>query len=273
MSKIYGTWLGDDVLLVILGVIVPGQEVLRISAAPDGRIMIEQFWYKSVVPEQSEDLMWGEDGTYQGRVMTGVFERGSTEGQWHGPQFMDETYTFYHDITFDYGRAEQLFVMTRLNHFELPVRFRHSGDVLVLDTQGFVMPDRFAQARTVTYSRVDDHAPDLAMQIVRSMLISATEHFDCLTHQISAREGPFFDAMAPYTFDDIETAITQKHATEISMMAQMDAMRALDDVPDDVRDRLMATMEQKLVLSSSPVILKLDEVLGTQRTSGCVNLR
>lgn len=193
-EALYGTWLGDDVLNQVIGRFVPGQEVLRLEpgARPDS-IALRQFWMKSNVA-QGIPYPWHPVDGYQGIVAEGPLVASDAPGHYRPG---GERPILYGGLSLEFERGHDLLVKSRINHFERGVAFSRAGDTLVMTAEILDPLERTLSSRTMTYTRVADTAPDLAIQLVRMLEISQTLYFDCFVHQISDGAGPLIDAMAP----------------------------------------------------------------------------
>lgn len=217
-EDLYGTWLGDDVLLYVTGAAVPGQEVLRIApmAAQDG-IAVRQLWYKAITAPGTA-YPWDIGQGYTGVIAEGVL----------APQDQPGTYRARYDapiryggLNFEYERGFDLFVKARINHFQGPVSFSRVGDTLVMTTETMDPLLREPESRIVTYTRVDETAPDLAIMLVRLLNISQARHFECFIHQISDGKGSLIDAMAPLDPEGVVRVLGPLHDVGIRFEATM----------------------------------------------------
>ena len=84
-SELYGTWLGDFTLHYLAGLVVAGQEVLRIEPIAVGdRLRVTQYWFKASVPR---DFPWNEAAGYHGIVA--VADLPGRKGKWSYDPFGD----------------------------------------------------------------------------------------------------------------------------------------------------------------------------------------
>jgi len=206
LSDLHGTWLGDDVLLYLAGIALPGQEVLRIGPGPTpGTLRFEQLWYKAQTPDRPF-MLWEQGRGYSGMVAEGVLEPDATPGTFRvNPA--DESAIRYGTARLEHSRGEDLWVRQRLNRFEGSVTPTLHGDVLVLRAEVIDPLARSVSMLTDTYARVADTAPDRAILLVAALEVSQAVFFDCLTHQLTDGEGPLIDALAPFSQDEVATTL------------------------------------------------------------------
>lgn len=198
-AELHGTWLGDDVLGPVAGLTVAGQEVLRIApGAEPGTLDIRQDWVKAVLPN-GQPLPFTPEAGYTGWLARGTLhpETGRKGGYAPG----DAPFT-YSGRTFEFERSWDLSVKYKLNYFDLPLTFLRDGDTLVL-RYAYTDPwTREETENTVTFTRVADDAPDIAILLVAALEQSQTRSFDCFTHQLSDGQGALIDAFAPLSPDE-----------------------------------------------------------------------
>lgn len=204
LAQLHGTWLGDRVLSYLEGITVPGQEVLVFAPgeAP-GTVNVTQYWMKAAAFQAPESL-WSEEGRYIGIAAEATLE---PDG---GGQIVVADYgeaIRYGYRRLEHERSSDLWVKTQLNHFELPFALRLHGDVLVLDGGLRSAVTRQSAAYSRSYTRVAPDAAELALATVMAFEISQGRNFDCLAHQITAGEGPLFEALAPAGIAELDALL------------------------------------------------------------------
>jgi len=81
-DDLFGTWLGDDVLLYLMGVVVLGQEVLTISPGEEpGSIRVRQYWIKSTTPDQ-QAFPWDIEDGYKGDLAEAMLNPQQVAGEY-----------------------------------------------------------------------------------------------------------------------------------------------------------------------------------------------
>lgn len=218
-ADVIGTWLGDDVLLYVQGLVVAGQEVLRISAGEGGGIVVEQFWFKAIPPGQRMPY-WDMETGYAGLVSRIEYGGTSFEGQWELSFGDPASYT---GLTFEHERSHDLFVMQQLHRTETGgLLLALAGDTLVMRGEVLSQPLRLPLRPTLaTFTRAADGSHDLALQLVVIFQQSQARFFECLTHQISEGAGPFADAVAPYGMAEVQVLADRLFEAEVSRDAVM----------------------------------------------------
>ncbi|MCR8725328.1 hypothetical protein [Frigidibacter sp. ROC022] len=268
-SRLYGTWLGDDVLDYVAGIAVPGQEVLVIGPGEGpGQIAFRQYWIKASVPAGPESL-WDETGTYQGLLAEGVLDpQGDAPGRYGVQPFSDMPMIRYHHPVLEWERSANLGVWQRLNHFEQPLTFALAGEVLVAQTQKRSWPGREDTPALVTYTRVAEGAPELALLMVQVLELSQAKNFDCLTHQISEGQGPLVQALAPVTLEEVRANLLRQVALLIERKELMEQARN-GGLTDEQRDRIPVVLDRMMGLSEAAPFTALRGTVRKGTVIGC----
>ena len=209
-AALAGTWMSDDILLGVAGVMVPGQEMLLIGAPlpvpaqprpaseilgpRPGSLPVSQYWYRAVAPYGG--ALWNEDDDYFGLVVTGHLTQTGTGGFDNNPIIPSLDYV---DNMLSQERTEDLFLKGRLNIFERGVSFALSDETLVVTYEAPKPIMRQGTARQRTYHRVAPGSPDAALRMVSGMGLPAMPYFGCLTRMISTGDPALAAAMAPLT--------------------------------------------------------------------------
>ncbi|MDF0600109.1 hypothetical protein P1J78_05140 [Psychromarinibacter sp. C21-152] len=258
-EQLYGTWLGDNVLGYVAGIMVPGQEVLRIAPgeAP-GSLHVRQYWIKAVLPDGAP-MPWTPGAGYAGLLSEGrLIPGGGRKGGY--TRDYDDSFA-YSGRSFEFDRSVDLFVKFSVNYFERPLAFLRDGDTLVIRYNRMDPYMREDTEDTATFTRVADDAPDIAILLVAAGELSQAQHFDCLSHQISEGQGPLFDALAP-----LSPAETVRLLEPVAMA---DAERyALSRVTPDAQgadwaERMQAVAEGLIALYDDPEFRPLMEALAS----------
>lgn len=185
-ASLAGTWLSDDIFLMVAGVVVPGQEVLVVGeplpapdgapdgapdptmAPPAGSLPISQYWYHGIAPPRLASV-WNQKNEYYGLIASGHLPPDGKGG------FADNgirPFLDYAGITIMPERAEDLFLKSRLNIFQREVGFALASDGSAADTLvvafDAAMPiQRIWTERKRTYHRVAPDSPDAALRMGR----------------------------------------------------------------------------------------------------------
>ncbi|WP_323771118.1 hypothetical protein [Antarctobacter sp.] len=250
LSELHGVWLGDLVLQYLLGVTVPGQEMLVFGPGKEpGTLAVTQYWMKAVAPPANS--FWTEDGTYLGVAAEAMLER-DKDGAFNVAQYGDAIR--YGSVQLEHERSYDLAIKAQLNHFELGFDLRLAGDVLVLEgalrDPGTRDPMEYAR----TYTRIAPGAAELALATIATFELSQSRNFDCLTHQISDGAGPLIDAVGADGIAGLRDLILRLIANG---MRRERLAEALGDIDDDAeRDRLRQELgdaiESYLAITSAP---------------------
>lgn len=261
-ADLYGTWLGDDVLLYLSGITVPGQEVLRIGPGREaGQIEIRQYWVKPILTA-SAGLGLDTEGRYDGLVASGTLVPQQDGYSAFVPPLQGLTYT---GKTFEFSRADDLRVMAQINHFDETVILKLARiaqeEILVLHSAVRDVA-RNREPRQATYTKVAEGAPDLAITLLSLHAQSMALHFDCLTHQISEGKGPLFEAIAPVSLEALRTATMR--AAQASQSSRQ-VLAELLAVKDRTKEQTDEARRQRLVAGDAmadPVVVAPQEAFG-----------
>ena len=262
-ADLYGTWLGDDVILAVAGITVAGQEVLRLGPGEDGGLAVTQYWYKAVTPN-SPALPYDPEAGYLGLVAEGTLPPSGPPGRFEG-ELLGEAEIAYGTLRLEYERSHDLWVRARLNRFERPVEMALAGDTLVIRSDQVTPVKRSLAEQVDTFTRVAPGAPDLALLIVSFLEISQTAHFECFVHQLSDGRGPLLEALAPHGPEALRQALTAMVANEV----QMAALRAQEPPP---LDEMRALLEARIALMQAPTLRHLIDRIGAGADLGCAPL-
>ncbi|WP_420397784.1 hypothetical protein [Nioella sp.] len=250
-AALYGTWLSDDALLYLSGITVPGTEVLEIGpGAEEGEIEIVQYWIKPNIPGY-DIVPWEEDSGYDGWVSRGMFRPDGREGVYAPVSFGPGMLT-YSGLRLEHERSHELFVLSQLNHFELPVTFLRDGDVLVLESDRRDPLSRNLTPVLSTYTRVDADAVDMALQLVVAAELSYGRFFDCFVHQLSDNEGPLIAAFTPYSTTDARDWVDSLWSASLERTALMAELRS-DTPPENGSALMQEFMERYVALIETPI--------------------
>lgn len=268
-EDLYGTWLGDDVLSYVAGVTVPGQEVLRIgpSEVPD-RIATTQSWYKAATPNLPS-LPWSDPEGYLGIVAEGELVSDVAPGQWAMDPFGARSIR-YGAYPLEWERSYDLYVRGELNHFERSLAFRIVGDVLVMEAEVMNPISRETTVKQLTYTRVPDLAPDLALLTGVAMERSQAQTFDCFTHQLGEADSPLLQAMAPLTVDEMLDGVSDYLVLQGKREALVVA--GAGSLPADAQAEVDALDAQIAEAGKSPAMRKIVEMQESGSDYGCVPL-
>lgn len=265
-SELYGTWLSDDVLFQVLGLAVGGQEVLRISEGPrPDTVMIEQFWYAAGLLLNPVPF---KDGRYSVVVAKGPL-RPSRDGTAFEMDYFENPMVFAGPILSPEARGTELWILSRINHFDVGVSFARDGDTLVLKAMHRSPEMWLTTQSTHTYTRVADWAPDLAYLVVRNFELSQTRHFECLVHQFSEGTGAFVEGLGPDGIEQLRSDLEGMIAFQAERDEMMKRLRS-DDKPDP--DTLTATLNRGIELTNAPMMVRAREALADGGTSGCPSI-
>ncbi|MGI3184835.1 hypothetical protein [Nioella aestuarii] len=265
VEQLYGTWLGDDVLRYLSGVSVPGTEMLVIEPGEtEGSLFITQYWLKPNVPD-SDLLPWDDEG-YAGWVSRGALIP-LADGRFQPGYFGEEAIT-YSGLRLEQERAYELHVLSELNHFELTVQFRQSGDALVLESERLHPLTRDPAPFVTTYTRVDRQAVDMALLLVVALELSYGRYFDCFAHQLTEAEGPLLDVFQPYGVADAQTWLNQLLSSTMARMELIEQM-ASDTPPEDGSERMTELMEAFIAFIDSPLNQHFVDRLNGAEDLGC----
>ncbi|MCG6902212.1 MAG: hypothetical protein LJE68_05970 [Rhodobacter sp.] len=246
-SRLYGTWLGDDVLMTIAGLAAPGQEVLKISAgaAPDS-LQIRQYWIKAAFPE-GQEFPWEDAAGYGGWVSAGTVFADGGPGRYRAEPYQDSFR--YSGISFEFGRSDDLWVKSQVNHFEGGIGLALDGAALVLRSETRDPRTLQLAPRVTTYTRVAEGAPDLAILLVAMTELSQARTFECFTHQISDRAGPLIDAIAPLSPEDLRAMLSQRAQLHIKISSLRDK-RPLDVPMSEADQATLQTLTEQMVAAN-----------------------
>lgn len=264
-----GTWLSDDVIGSVVGALVAGQEVLRVAPGETpGTLFVTQFWMKAVAPEGAGPL-WSDDAAYRGIVAEGTLsDRGN--GRYEAAS---DGAIVYSGRSFEASRSYDLLIMLYLNHFEWGVTLGRAGDVLVLEGT-FRNPQSGADERkTLTYTRVADEAPELAMMAVVGLAIPQVRLFDCLTHQFSDGRGPLFEALSPMEPAQVVALVRENFRIDLEREMVLRRIEARGAPTAADRAALMAVTERARALYEAGALRRLDAVMRDAERSGCAMFR
>jgi len=265
VEALYGAWLGDDALRYLSRVSLPGTELLIIGPGQeDGSLFITQYWLKANVPD-SDLLPWDDEG-YAGWVARGHLT--PLGGGRYAPGFFQDEAFVYSGIRLEHGRSYELRVLDELNHFEIPLTFRRSGDVLVLDSERLHPLARTLTPHVTTYTRVDRQAVDMALMLVVALERSYGRDFDCFVHQLSVGAGPLIDAFAPYGIEDVRTWLDALLANNTARMALIEQMES-DTPPSDAAARMQDYSDAYFSIIQSPMNLHFVDRLANANALGC----
>lgn len=262
-TKLYGTWLGDDVLSYVMGVTVPGQEVLVIS--PGSRpytLTVQQYWMKAVAPYHQEPL-WDTEGSYQGQIAKVELYQSSDE-IWRVEEF--ENPPVFGARQIEHERHHDLWIKSQLNHFELGPKLLMAEDTLVLSGERFVPLTRKTQTYDMTYTRVANGAPEMALAMAAAFEFSQTQTFECLTHHISDGRAPFLAALGGLDIQGLDVVLREMIGN-VSRRETLDKkLRAIES--ESERDALMSEMKSLIQFSMQvyqrPDVQALTEQLSSQ---------
>lgn len=265
IENLYGTWLGDDALRYLSGVSVPGTEMLVIEPGEtEGSLFITQYWLKPNVPD-SDLLPWDDEG-YAGWVSRGALIP-LADGRFQPGYFGDEAIA-YSGLRLEQERAYELHVLSELNHFEMPLRFRQSGDDLVLESERLHPLSRIPAPHVTTYTRVDRQAVDMALLLVVALDLSYGQNFDCFTHQLSDGEGPLLEAFQPYGIEEAQTWLDHLMSLTTARMELVDQM-ASDTPPENASEHMTEVMEAFVTFLGSPLNQHFTSRLNGADSLGC----
>lgn len=266
-EALYGTWLSDDALLYMTGITVPGTEVLEIGpGSEEGQIGVVQYWIKPNLPDFSS-LPWDMEDGYQGWITRGELRSEARAGV-YAPVLFGDGVMAYSGLQLEHERSYDLFVLSQLNHFELPVTFLRDGDVLVMESDRRDPVSRDLSPVLRTYTRVDAAAVDFALQLVVAAELSYGRFFDCFVHQLSDGEGPLIDAFAPYSTADARDWINSLWSASLEREALMAELRS-DTPPEDGSALMQEFMERYVALIETPINRHFVEVLNGGADLGC----
>lgn len=265
VEQLYGTWLGDDALRYLSRVSVPGTEMLVIGPGEsEGSLSITQYWLKANVPDS--DLLPWDDGGYAGWVSRGTLNP-LADGRFQ-PELFGEEAIAYSGLRLEHERAYELHVLSELNHFELTVQFRQTGDALVLESERLHPLSRIPAPFVTTYTRVDRQAVDMALLLVVGLDLSYGRYFDCFAHQLTEGEGPLLDAFQPYGVADAQIWLDQLLSTTVARFELMEQM-ASDTPPEDGSERMAEVMQAFVSFIQSPLNQHFVDRLNGAEDLGC----
>ncbi|WP_417207027.1 hypothetical protein [Antarctobacter sp.] len=250
LSELHGVWLGDLVLPYLLGVTVPGQEVLEIAPGREaGTLTVTQYWMKAVSPPSGP--LWSEEGDYLGVAARAVLEQDS-DGAFVVARQGEKIR--YGSVQLEFERSYDLVVKMQLNHFELPFTLRLAEPVLVLEGALRDPVTRDPQNYARTYTRIAPGAADLALGTILAFSLSQSRNFDCLSHQISDGAGPLIDAVGADGIEGLRDLVRRMIANGMRRERLAEALGDTDDDAerDRLRQELRDAMESYLAISSAP---------------------
>lgn len=266
-AEIYGTWLGDNVLQYVQGLVVPGQEVLRITPGVDaGSIRIRQYWIKASLPV-GYSFPWDAEDGYQGLVTETVLLPDQRKGKFKADIYGRGSH--YSEHSFEFDRSYDLWVKSHLNYFEDSVDFALDGDALVLRFSRREPILREFTPDLATFSRVANGAPDFAILLIKALELSQARNFDCFTNQISAGKGALIDAMAPSSAQEIRRILGQMASVQIKLDSLIAENRSGAASSDAHREAMMIVMEESIELRSTPVFENVISHLADNKDLGC----
>lgn len=247
-ARLHGAWLGDDMLSFLLGVTVPGQELLLIEAGGTPEtVKVTQYWIKAAAPEPARPL-WSEQGEYLGVVAELTLE--ARGGGKFSPPYAGET-VLYGARQLEFERSYDLHVKSKINHFELPVLLSLHEGVLVLRGQQRNPVTRDLFDTRTSYTRVDADAAELALGIVTVFELSQGRNFDCLAHQLTEGTGPLFEVIAPDGRAELDSFVRQLIGMGVARTGMANALTATTDADERARLRseMMAWIEDYTALT------------------------
>lgn len=224
-AALAGTWMSDDILLGVAGVMVPGQEVLVIgdpvpdtgnprAMPPAGSLPVSQYWFHGFNP--GTQPVWNEKDEYFGLILSGHLVPDGAGGYAasHLPPLLD-----YAGITILPERTEDLFLKSRLNLFQRDVGLALAQDTLVLTYDAPIPIARIWSERIRTYHRVSPGAPEAALRMVRGADLSMMPNFNCLALKISAEDPALLAAIAPMTLAEFDALLRESNQWDRDRMA------------------------------------------------------
>ena len=238
LADLQGFWLGDLVLPYLLGVTVPGQEVLVLEPGEQpGTLKVTQYWMRALSLPNAP--LWTEDGRYTGIAAEAELFLGS-DGSFAANIYGDAVH--YGTAMLEADRSYDLFVKSQLNHFELPFTLRRAEDVLVLEGSLRDPAKRDPQDYTRTYTRIAPGAAELALGIVLTFELSQARNMDCLAHQITAGKGPLFEVLGEGGLPELERFVRRSISEGMHRERLSRELRGVED--EDERARLLAEMRE-----------------------------
>ena len=240
LSQLHGAWLGDLVLPYLLGITVPGQEVLFFAPGDDpDTVRVTQYWMRALTLPHSP--LWSDEGQYVGVAAEATLERDG-DGRFKVADFGESLR--YGTLRFEDPRSYDLMVKAQLNHFELPFSLGRSGDVMVLDGALRDPTTRDPRAYKRTYTRIAPEAAELALATVLSFELSQARYMDCLAHQITEGRGPLFDALGEDGLPSLERFVRRTIGDGVRRDRLARDLRAAKDKAR--RDALKAEMKETM---------------------------
>ncbi len=269
ISETIGVWISDNHASQLLAEISPGQEVLRITPGTSERfIRISQQYYKEIIPSGGR-FNQPMATQFRAQISSGELVVPSNLSGQFRPDF--EHQFQYENQTFEIGRAEQLLVLDRLNHFEYPLQFRISGNRLVMQSQQIDLGNwRRLKEVTHTYVRVAAKAPDQAMRLVRFFGLSQTLCFVSFTHQLSDGRGPLVDAFGPYSANEMLAFSQQFMVLQAESGAMMQLPRGSEQSENTRSKRIRAIIQEMDDLEQQPISQHIQRIVTDTAALGCL---
>ncbi|MDD9732934.1 hypothetical protein PVW46_23800 [Mameliella sp. AT18] len=250
LSQLHGAWLGDLVLPYLLGITVPGQEVLVFAPGdePD-TVRVTQYWMRALTLPHSP--LWSDEGQYAGVAAEATLER-DDDGRFKVAGFGESLR--YGTLRLEDPRSYDLLVKAQLNHFELPFSLGRAGDVLVLDGALRDPTTRDPGGYKRTYTRIAPEAAELALATVLTFELSQARYMDCLAHQITEGQGPLFDALGEGGLPSLEHFVRESVGDAMVTDRQSGQLRSATDEAERkrLREVLRASAEARVAQFSDP---------------------
>lgn len=242
-AQLHGTWLGDDVLMYLAGVVVPGQEVLKIAAGPEpGSLHIRQYWIKTGAgPDRA--LPWVAGEGYAGLVTETWLFRDDPGKGFRADYFGSENR--HGNLSLEVDRAYDLVVKQWLDRFSAQVWPALDGNALVLRHERQDGLTREYSEVVATFTRVAEGAPDAAILLVAALEVSQAQNFECFTNQISAGRGPLIDALAPEGVDGV-VAMLERRALLVAEIERLRASLPPRVLPDEAHKAAMRELGKQM---------------------------
>ncbi|MBL4807154.1 MAG: hypothetical protein JKY31_07680 [Rhodobacteraceae bacterium] len=267
IAELVGTWLSDDVGMVLEGKITPSQDVLVIAPNWDGEsVLFTQLIYKSWRPFGS--ISRNAETGYGALVASGQPESGARSPG----KFLMFDPLVYSYTQMEHSREEELFTLARINHFGISFEVMRTGDILVIESQIRDFEQEQLVTHFSTYTRVAPDAPDLAISLVTVLEISQAAHFDCFVHQLSDGGGGLLEAFDPYPINEVQAAIDAAIMAQNAFQGAMAAKRAATGTEGPTNEELRVLAQANADAGMSPVIQHLAAQRASGSYFGCVPL-
>jgi len=256
-EKLIGTWVSDDVLMVVTGLFIPVYEVLEISRSEtSGEVRIVQKVLRAFDPatwfNSDTNIIPPIDVVAAGRIAT----YGEHIAALREPGKLEPRKVRYHDFPLESERNTSLVMKSRLMSFSQtrPIEVASSGDRLV-----FQVADRLARKgnRVMTFRKRRPDLPESALLMALVGEISLSK-FHCFLEAMETPNAAFTNSLGNHSEAEFHASLR----TMMDLVGEREALFEQVQAEEDESKRGALENDIKALLTKQRQMMEAGPIQG-----------